>query len=164
MRSNQKSLNELLKELPPDSREKVRSFAEYLHKKNQLLNDTQFFTDLRKACQRVFSSYRQSYYHSPEDLQQDVLLEFYLSRRREASTESLLIAVATNTIIDGARNERRRHFLDELTNSMSHKVASGSSAKSARKLKQNWAGGLSKYREQYTSLELQKKALEWRGD
>ena len=32
------------------------------------------------------------------------------------------------------------------------------------KLSQNWAGALSDYRDQYTSLELQKKALEWRGD
>ena len=33
----------------------------------------------------------------------------------------------------------------------------------AKKLEQN-AGALSDYREKYTSLELQKKALEWRGD
>lgn len=33
-----------------------------------------------------------------------------------------------------------------------------------KKLKQNWAGALRDYREQYTSMELQKKALEWRGD
>jgi hypothetical protein len=33
-----------------------------------------------------------------------------------------------------------------------------------KKLKQNWAGALRDYREQYTSLELQKKALDWRGD
>ena len=32
------------------------------------------------------------------------------------------------------------------------------------KLRQDWAGALKDYREQYTSLELQKKALEWRGD
>ena len=32
------------------------------------------------------------------------------------------------------------------------------------KLRQNWAGALREHREQYTSLELQKKALEWRGD
>ena len=32
------------------------------------------------------------------------------------------------------------------------------------KLKQNWAGALSKYRDKFTSLDLQKKALEWRGD
>jgi len=33
-----------------------------------------------------------------------------------------------------------------------------------KKLRQDWAGGLKEYRAQYTSLELQKKALEWRGD
>ena len=33
-----------------------------------------------------------------------------------------------------------------------------------RKLRQDWAGALKDYREQYTSLELQKKALKWRGD
>jgi len=36
--------------------------------------------------------------------------------------------------------------------------------KKGKKLKQNWAGALKEYRNQYTSLELQKKALEWRGD
>ena len=33
-----------------------------------------------------------------------------------------------------------------------------------RKLRQDWAGVLKDYRGQYTSLDLQKKALEWRGD
>lgn len=33
-----------------------------------------------------------------------------------------------------------------------------------RKLRQDWAGALRDYRNKYTSLELQKKALEWRGD
>jgi mRNA-degrading endonuclease RelE of RelBE toxin-antitoxin system len=33
-----------------------------------------------------------------------------------------------------------------------------------KKLRQDWAGALKDYREQYTSLELQKKALDWRGD
>jgi hypothetical protein len=32
------------------------------------------------------------------------------------------------------------------------------------RLRQHWAGGLSDYRDQYTSLELQQNALEWRGD
>ena len=32
------------------------------------------------------------------------------------------------------------------------------------KLRQDWTGALKDYRDQYTSLELQKKALEWRGD
>ena len=31
-------------------------------------------------------------------------------------------------------------------------------------LSQTWACGLKEFRDQYTSLELQKKALEWRGD
>jgi mRNA-degrading endonuclease RelE of RelBE toxin-antitoxin system len=33
-----------------------------------------------------------------------------------------------------------------------------------KKLRQDWAGALRDYRDQYTSLELQEKALEWRGD
>lgn len=31
-------------------------------------------------------------------------------------------------------------------------------------LRQNWAGALADHREQFTSLELQKKSLDWRGD
>ena len=31
-------------------------------------------------------------------------------------------------------------------------------------LRQDWAGALEAYREKFTSLELQKKALDWRGD
>ena len=36
--------------------------------------------------------------------------------------------------------------------------------KEGRKLRQDWAGGLKEFRDQYTSLELQKKALEWRDE
>lgn len=36
--------------------------------------------------------------------------------------------------------------------------------KQSRQLSLSWEGGLSKYRGQFTSLELQKKALEWRKD
>ena len=36
--------------------------------------------------------------------------------------------------------------------------------KAGRKMRQTWAGALKEYRNEYTSLELQKKALEWRGD
>lgn len=36
--------------------------------------------------------------------------------------------------------------------------------KSESKLSQSWAGALSDFREEYTSLELQKKSLDWRGD
>lgn len=43
-------------------------------------------------------------------------------------------------------------------------LASKQARKRGRKLRQDWAGALAEYRDQYTSLELQKKALEWRGD
>jgi hypothetical protein len=36
--------------------------------------------------------------------------------------------------------------------------------RTGKKLHQDWAGALRDYRDQYTSLELQKKGLEWRGD
>jgi hypothetical protein len=36
--------------------------------------------------------------------------------------------------------------------------------KSSEHLRQNWAGGLEDYREQFSSLELQKESLDWRGD
>ena len=36
--------------------------------------------------------------------------------------------------------------------------------KQGRKLRQDWAGALKEHREQYSALDLQKKALEWRGD
>lgn len=36
--------------------------------------------------------------------------------------------------------------------------------RSRGRLRQDWAGALQDYRDQYSSLELQKKALEWRGD
>jgi len=32
-----------------------------------------------------------------------------------------------------------------------------------RRLRQEWAGALRDYRQQYTSLELQRQALTWRG-
>ena len=31
-------------------------------------------------------------------------------------------------------------------------------------LRQDWAGALRDHKEEYTSLELQRRALEWRGD
>ena len=33
-----------------------------------------------------------------------------------------------------------------------------------KKLRQDWGGALKDFRDKYTSLELQKKAFEWRGD
>lgn len=36
--------------------------------------------------------------------------------------------------------------------------------KGSRPLRQDWAGALKEHREEYNSLELQNKALDWRGD
>jgi hypothetical protein len=36
--------------------------------------------------------------------------------------------------------------------------------KAGRPLRQDWAGALREHREQYTSVELQHKAMGWRGD
>ena len=33
-----------------------------------------------------------------------------------------------------------------------------------RKLRQDWAGALSDHRDRYSSLDLQKQSLKWRGD
>lgn len=37
-------------------------------------------------------------------------------------------------------------------------------SKPARNLRQDWAGSLREARGQYTALDLQQKALDWRGD
>lgn len=39
-----------------------------------------------------------------------------------------------------------------------------SARKKSKTLDQSWAGALKEYKNKFTSLELQKKALEWRGD
>jgi Protein of unknown function (DUF2281) len=44
------------------------------------------------------------------------------------------------------------------------RLTRNSKPSAGRKLTQNWAGALRRYRDQYTSLELQRKSLEWRGD
>jgi len=44
------------------------------------------------------------------------------------------------------------------------KLASKNDKSRPKKLKLDWIGGLKEYRDKYTSLELQKKALEWWGD
>ena len=34
----------------------------------------------------------------------------------------------------------------------------------SHKLRQNWAGALEEFKDQFTSIDLQKKSLLWRGD
>ena len=46
-------------------------------------------------------------------------------------------------------------YIDELTKDRKKK---------RKKLNLNWAGGLKEYKDQFTSLELQKKSLEWWTD
>jgi len=49
-----------------------------------------------------------------------------------------------------------RHFVEFLLNKQAHQTKG--------KLRQDWAGALRDYRQQYTSLELQQQALTWRGE
>lgn len=53
--------------------------------------------------------------------------------------------------------EEVKDFVEFLLNKKQRK-------KEGKKLKQDWAGALEEYRDRYTALELQKKALQWRGD
>jgi len=57
-----------------------------------------------------------------------------------------------------------RDFVEFLLEKQAHKPRKRRAAKSGGPLRQDWAGMLSEYRDQYTSRELQQKALEWRGD
>ncbi|TAL68257.1 MAG: DUF2281 domain-containing protein [Bacteroidetes bacterium] len=47
--------------------------------------------------------------------------------------------------------------LEEYVNKISKKRSSNRT----KKLNQNWAGALKEFKTQYTSIELQKKALDW---
>ena len=42
-------------------------------------------------------------------------------------------------------------------------LISRKNVKTAQRMKLNWAGGLKEFRKKFTSIELQKKASEWRG-
>ena len=50
----------------------------------------------------------------------------------------------------------RKEVVDFIDFLLTQKVS-----KRKKKLKLDWAGGLKEYRDQYTALELQKKALDW---
>ena len=50
--------------------------------------------------------------------------------------------------------------LEEYVNKLSKKKPNSKKWK----LNQNWAGALKEYKSQYTSIELQKKALDWHSD
>jgi hypothetical protein len=165
MSSDQKrSLDELMQKLSPDSRAKVVDFADYLFEKNNRLSDASFVSELKRACQWAFEHYAHPANYNIEDLQEEVLMRVW-QRPRQLAYESLfetaaeiLRAVALKKSISSKYHGAAA--FDNLTK----QTRQDSPAKPARKLRQNWAGGLSDYGSQYTSLELQKKALEWRGD
>ena len=52
------------------------------------------------------------------------------------------------------------HEVEHFIEFMLHKETPN---KQAKKLRQDWGGALKEFRDQYTSLELQKKSLEWRS-
>jgi hypothetical protein len=56
-----------------------------------------------------------------------------------------------------------RDFVEFLVQKWAHREQD-KQAESSDPLRQDWAGALRDYRAQYTSLELEQKALEWRGD
>ncbi|MBY0434077.1 MAG: DUF2281 domain-containing protein [Cyclobacteriaceae bacterium] len=64
------------------------------------------------------------------------------------SLEKKILQLPPSTIVE------LEQFIDELL--------AKSKGKTDGKLKQDWMGGLKKWRNEFTSLELQKKALEWR--
>ncbi|HWN09559.1 MAG TPA: hypothetical protein VNO50_09885 [Pyrinomonadaceae bacterium] len=166
MSSDQRSLEDIVRELPSDSREKVRSFVEYLLHENSALNDPEFLSDLEVACRRVFDTYRQSSYTTWQELQETLLIRFWRwlpIDRDKAERRTILMRIAVNMLIHAKRIEDagRSGGHDQTAFDEDRKTFS---SRSGRKLKQTWAGALSDFREQYSSIELQKKALEWRGD
>lgn len=177
-----KTIAEKMDHLPPIHRAEVRNFIEYLFEKSK--NDPEFLFDLEAACKGAFDRYEQSYYDSWQDLQQAVLLRFWRwlpSYRGKAKRKTVFCKIAINELIDAAKRQNARlRYLEEVASddptqqtlpdmpseniNPPDEPPSKASGRSGKKLRQTWAGALRDYREQYSSLELQKKALEWRGD
>ena len=181
MGSDRKTLEEKLNQLPPNSRASVRNFLESLFEEN--VNDPQFLLDLEAACQGAFDNYQQSYYPTWQDLQHDVLFRVFQwpgSGVEMTRSRRFLDLIARLTLIDATRRKKVGAVPSEIEISrLAAELSANSSRKttnpdtegrgrspqrSHKKLRQTWAGALKDYREKYSSLELQKKALEWRGD
>lgn len=82
------------------------------------LEDKEFRSDLRRACQRAFMKCHQSTHSSWEDLQQEVLMRFgkWLPQyRAEANRRTVFERIATNVLIDAKRRETaKRRFHEEI--------------------------------------------------
>lgn len=69
----------------------------------------------------------------------------------------------------GSESKRLEEIMRELSPTLREEVREFAERllehrESSRKLRQDWAGALNDLANQYTSLELQRKASEWRGD
>ncbi len=62
-------------------------------------------------------------------------------------------------LVKGIPPELREQVRDFLVSLMERRVK-----RKCGPLRQDWAGSLREFKGKYTSLDLQKKALEWRGD
>lgn len=83
--------------------------------------------------------------------------------RSNAQTE----AGALEAIVRSLPIEAQREvwdFVEFLVEKWTRKERGEQAGESSGPLRQDWAGALRDYRTQYTSLELEQKALEWRGD
>jgi len=74
------------------------------------------------------------------------------------------------TVVEGETVKSLEERIKELPADLQQEVADfveflleKRARKRGRTLRQDWAGALSDYRDQYISLELQKKAMEWQG-
>ena len=90
------------------------------------------------------------------DEQRSVALQ-QAARHRKVSPRRLL-AKAVDEFLQRQRDEE----LLESSARTAQRTSFGEEDKARRKLRQSWAGALAEYRDQYTSIELQKLALEWR--
>ena len=63
-----------------------------------------------------------------------------------------------------SRSEAVREAIRKIIDKDVDEGAGGRPRSKGRRLRLDWAGALRAYRDRYTSLELQRKALEWMGD
>jgi hypothetical protein len=87
--------------------------------------------------------------------------DYLLPELLEAVKESL--AASSQPFLAALETPVTLYFAKVGVNTFCKSTDSALGPKKGR-LRLNWAGGLKDYAEQYTSLELQQKALEWRGD
>ena len=65
--------------------------------------------------------------------------------------------------LDEVLQELPPHLRDEVRD-FAQFLLEKRTAPKQRRLRQSWAGGLREFRDQFTAMDLQKKALEWWGD